>query len=221
MMDDERMDTDGQANSLREIGATLKSHVMILGGFVALLWAINLVNMFIFNGGLNIYGIRPRSVDGLQGILFAPLLHSSFAHLMANTIPLLVLGWFVLLRGTRTFALVTIVTVLVSGLGTWLIGPANSVHIGASGLIFGYFGFLVLSAYFERSLASILWAVLVFFLYGGLLWGVLPQGNGISWQGHLFGFVGGWAAAYLLAKRPSPPESLDDGVIRIRPEDLF
>ena len=209
-----------QNNNWLEIKETLKSHVIILGSFIALLWLVQVMNAFFFHGSLNRLGIQPRTVDGLQGILFAPMLHSSFAHLMANTIPLLVLGWFVLLRGTRTFAVVTIVTILISGLGTWLIGPANSVHIGASGLVFGYFGFLVLNSYFERSLSAVLWALLVFFLYGGLLWGVLPQGNGISWQGHLFGFIGGGVAAYLLAQRPSPSPEPDDGVIRIRPEDL-
>jgi len=211
---------DQRENNWLEIKQTLKAHVMILGGFVALLWFVQVINMFVFHGGLNIYGIRPRTLDGLQGILFAPILHSSFAHLAANTVPLLVLGWFVLLRGTRTFAVVTIVTVLVSGLGTWLIGPARSVHIGASGLVFGYFGFLVLNSYFERSLSAVLWAIGVLFLYGGLLWGVLPQGNGISWQGHLFGFIGGGVAAYVLTKRPSIPSPPDDNFIRIGPEDL-
>ncbi len=216
----DELPTNGRETRLRDIGETLKSHLIILGGFIAFLWFVEIVNAFVFRGGLNIYGIRPRNFDGLQGVLFAPLLHSSFAHLMANTVPLLVLGWFVLLRGTRTFAVVTMVAIVISGLGTWLIGPANSVHIGASGLVFGYFGFLVLNGYFERSLTAVLWAVLVFLLYGSLLWGVLPQANGISWQGHLFGFVGGGVAAYLLAKRPSPPDELDDSLIRIRPEDL-
>ena len=123
------------------------------------------------------------------------------------------------------FIVVTITVILVSGLGTWLIGPANSVHIGASGLVFGYFGYLLLNSWFERSLASVLWAVLVFLLYGSLIWGVLPQGNGISWQGHLFGFIGGGVAAYLLAKRPLSESNHDipegDGILRIRPEDLY
>lgn len=198
---------------------------IILGGMIFFIWLVELIDLFIFQGGLDTNGIRPRTIDGLQGILFAPVLHSNFSHLMANTVPLLVLGWFVLLRGRKTFVIVTITVILVSGLGTWLIGPANSVHIGASGLIFGYFGYLVLNSWFERSAASILWAVLVLLLYGSLMWGVLPQGNGISWQGHLFGFMGGGVAAYLLAKRPlttSPsdyPE--DDAILRIRQEDLY
>lgn len=213
-----------QNNNWQDVRETLKEHAIILGGLIVALWLLEIVDWLIFRGSLNAFGIRPRTVDGLWGIFFAPLLHSSFAHLMANTVPLLVLGWFVLLRGTRTFVVVTMVATLISGLGTWLIGPAHSVHIGASGLVFGYFGYLLINSYFERSLTSILWAVVVFFLYGGLLWGVLPQGNGISWQGHLFGFIGGGVAAYLLAQRPFTALPLDDDstddILRIRPEDL-
>lgn len=207
-----------------QIKQTAKTHAAILGGMILFLWLMEIVDQLIFGGGLDGFGIRPRTVDGLQGILFAPTLHSDFSHLMANTIPLLVLGWFVLLRGTRTFVVVTVVVVLVSGLGTWLIGPARSIHIGASGLVFGYFGYLLLNSWFERSLKSVMWAVLVFFLYGSLMWGVLPQGNGISWQGHLFGFIGGGVAAYLLNKRPASDsyEAPDtDGVLRIREDDLW
>ena len=115
----------------------------------------------------------------------------------------IVLGWLVMVRRMNDFIIVTMVTVLISGLGTWLIGPTNSVHLGASGLIFGYFGFLLLRSYFDRSFSSIALALLVFFLYGGLIWGVLPFEAGISWQGHLFGFAGGGFSAYLLAERDS------------------
>ena len=136
---------------------------------------------------------------GLWGILWAPFLHRGFQHLIANTGPILILGSIILLsRPLRDFFTVTIIVVFVGGLGTWLIGPTDSVHLGASGLIFGYFGFLLLSAYFERSCRSIAIALVVLLLYSGIIWGVLPQGNGISWQTHLFGFVGGWIAAYTL-----------------------
>lgn len=215
---------DEQNSSWRDIGQTLKTQAIILGGFILFLWLVEIADWLIFRGALDSFGIRPREIDGLQGILFAPLLHGSFAHLMANTLPLLVLGWFVLLRGFRTFITVTLVVVLVSGLGTWFIGPARSVHIGASGLVFGYFGYLLLNSWFERSLSSVLWAVGVFFLYGGLMWGVLPQGNGISWQGHLFGFIGGGVAAYLLAKRADDDAHSqydDNDVLRIREDDLW
>jgi membrane associated rhomboid family serine protease len=207
-----------------EVKQTIKTQAIILGGLILFIWLVEIADSLIFHGMLDTNGIRPRTVDGLEGILFAPFLHSNFSHLMANTLPLLVLGWFVLLRGFKTFFIVTLTVIFVSGLGTWLIGPANSVHIGASGLIFGYFGYLLLNSWFERSLASVLWAILVFALYGGLIWGVLPQGNGISWQGHLFGFIGGGVAAYLLAKRDSSREielPEDDGLLRIRQEDLY
>ena len=216
--------TNEQQINWIDVKQTVKTQAIILGGMVAFIWLVEIVDSLIFHGALDSFGIRPRTVEGLRGVLFAPMLHSNFSHLMANTIPLLVLGWFVLLRGTKTFVVVTVTVILVSGLGTWLISPTNSIHIGASGLIFGYFGYLLLNSWFERSLASVLWAVLVFLLYGSLIWGVLPQGNGISWQGHLFGFIGGGVAAYLLAKRPLSDDNElpeDDDFLRIRPEDLY
>ncbi|NET32309.1 MAG: rhomboid family intramembrane serine protease [Cyanothece sp. SIO1E1] len=192
--------------SKQETGAIareLKSHFFILGGFAALLWGLEIVDLLL-GGALNRFGIRPRSLDGLWGILWAPLLHGNFGHLMANTVPLLVLGWFVMLRETTDFFVVTLITMVVGGLGTWLLGHPNSIHIGASGLVFGYFGFLLLRGYFERSIVSMIFSAVVMFLYGGLLWGVLPSQPGISWEGHLFGFLGGILAARLLARSKVP-----------------
>ena len=186
---------------INDIGRTLKTQATILGALVALFWAVELVDWIIFRGALDRFGVRPRTVVGLWGILFAPFLHAGFTHLLANTVPFLVLGWFVMVRRLQDFLSVTVITAVISGLGIWLTGASHSVHIGASGLIFGYFGFLLLRGYFERSLSSILWSVFVVFLYGGMLWGVLPRGMGISWQAHLFGFIGGGLAAYLLTER--------------------
>jgi membrane associated rhomboid family serine protease len=194
---------DNQKIRVNVIGKELRRQMMILGGIVAILWIIELFDVILFDGSLDKLGIRPRSLQGLRGILFAPFLHASFRHLLANTIPFFVLGWFVMLRRQRDFVLVTLFTAVVSGLGIWLIGPSHSIHIGASGLIFGYFGFLLFQGYFERSLSSILWSVLVVFLYGGMLFGVLPRGSGISWQAHLFGFIGGGVAAYQFGNRRS------------------
>lgn len=178
----------------------LKTQGTTLGGFVALIWAIGIVD-FVLGGALNVYGIWPHHIIGLRGILFAPFLHGSLGHLIANTIPFVVLGWFVMLRETRDFFVVSAITMLVSGLGTWFLGSPNSVHIGASGLIFGYLGFLLLRGYFERNFPSILLSLVVGFLYGGTILGVLPTQPGISWQGHLFGFIGGVIAARLLARK--------------------
>ena len=184
----------------KSITRELQSHAAILGGFVSLLWIIEIVDAFLFGGRLNAYGVRPRSIDGLEGILFMPFLHGSFAHLAANTLPFVTLGWLIMLREISDFFIVSAVTVLVSGLGVWLTGAPNSAHIGASGLIFGYFGFLLLRGYFERSFTSILLSLIVGFFYGSLIWGVLPSQQGISWEGHFFGFVGGVLTAQLLGR---------------------
>ncbi len=187
----------------QDIGQSLKAQAVVLGSFVLAFWLLEIVDAVVFNQALNGLGVRPRSLEGLWGILLAPFLHGNFAHLMANTIPFVVLGWFVMVQSMRNFWVVTVVTAVISGLGMWLFGSGNSVHIGASGLIFGYFGFLLLRGYFERSASAILWAVIVVMLYGGMIWGVLPGRLGVSWQAHLFGFVGGGVAAYLLARRPA------------------
>ena len=143
----------------------------------------------------------PARLAALWGILFAPFLHGNFAHLFANTVPLVTLGWLVMLRKTSDWFVVSAIAALCSGLGTWLIGASGSTHIGASGVIFGYFGFLLLRGYFERSFVAIAFSILVTVLYGGIIWGVLPNQPGISWEGHLFGFLGGVVAAWLLAER--------------------
>lgn len=193
-----------------ELPQRLSNHLRIqaltLGGFLLLFWVLEILDWLIFDGALNRLGVQPRTVIGLRGILLAPFLHGNFAHLIANTLPFLVLGWFVIVQSVRDFWLVTGVTAVISGLGIWLFGRTNSVHIGASGLVFGYFGFLLLRGYFERSLRAILWAVVVVLLYGGMLWGVLPLQMGISWQAHLFGFIGGGVAAYWRTRQPQDLE---------------
>jgi membrane associated rhomboid family serine protease len=186
---------------VKSVSQQLKVQAMILGGLVGAMWALEVIDRFLLQGALDPLGIRPRTLNGLWGILLAPFLHGGLAHVAANTLPFIILGWLVMMRRLHDFFLVTLITLIVSGLGIWLTGPSNSVHIGASGLVFGYFGFLLLRGYFERSLSSILWSVVVGLFYGGLIWGALPQGNGISWQAHLFGFIGGGIAAYWLAQR--------------------
>lgn len=177
----------------------LKTQGTILGGLVGVMWAVEIVDLAL-GGALNSFGIRPHTLIGLRGILFAPFLHGGFAHLIGNTIPFLVLGWFVMLQETSDFFIVSAIAMLVGGLGTWLFGSANSVHIGASGVIFGYLGFLLARGYYERNIPSIFLAVIVGVFYGGAIWGILPTQIGISWQGHLFGFIGGILAARLFAK---------------------
>lgn len=184
----------------KSMSQEIKTQATILGSFVALFWILEILDAFVFRGSLDTYGIVPHSIIGLRGILFAPFLHGGFGHLIANTIPFIVLGWFVMLQETSDFWIVTILTMLVGGAGVWFFGQPNSVHVGASILIFGYLGFLLLRGYFQRNIASIILSLVVLFLYGGAIWGVLPMQHGISWQGHLFGFLGGVLAARLIAK---------------------
>ncbi|NCQ86978.1 MAG: rhomboid family intramembrane serine protease [Microcystis aeruginosa W13-18] len=177
----------------------IKTQAIILATFVAIFWLLEILDQFFFRGSLDIFGIIPHQVIGLRGILFAPFLHGDFSHLIANTVPFLILGWLVMLQETSDFFIVTGLTMLVGGLGVWLFATPGSIHIGASILIFGYLGFLLLRGYFQRNIPSILLSILVFLLYGGTIWGVLPSRPGISWQGHLFGFLGGVLAAKLIA----------------------
>lgn len=162
---------------------------------VGFLWLLEFIDIFFFRQRLDLFGIRPRDVEGLRGVIFAPLLHGGLGHVAANSLPFIVLGSFVMLGGRARFVQTTAIIWLVGGLGTWLTGGANSIHIGASIIIFGYLGYLLAQAYYERSMHSFVVAIIVGFSYGGMLFGVLPFQEGVSWQGHLFGAVGGVFAA--------------------------
>ena len=119
------------------VARTLRGQLIILGGFVIIIWLVELADWLIFDEALDAYGVQPRTVTGLRGILFMPFLHRGFGHLLANTIPIIILGWLVMIRRTADIFLVAAVVMLVGGLGVWLFGGSNSVHVGASGLIFG------------------------------------------------------------------------------------
>ncbi|HYJ28455.1 MAG TPA: rhomboid family intramembrane serine protease [Nocardioides sp.] len=176
-------------------------------GFVVVLWVTEVVDT-VLGGSLDDEGIRPGSTDGLLGIVFAPLLHVGFGHLVANTVPLLVLGFLVLLSGLRRGLAVTAVVWLVGGLGTWLFGGVGTVHLGASGVVFGWLAYLLVRGFFTRHPVEVLVGVGVLLVYGGMLLGVLPGTPGISWQGHLFGAVGGFAAARVLTTRQRSESSI-------------
>ena len=165
--------------------------------FLALLWVIEAVDQFVFGGSLDQDGIVARQVDGLDGILWAPLLHAGWAHLIANSLPFFVLGFLVLAGGLGQFVAVTALVWLLGGFLTWLTG--FGVTIGASGLIFGWLAFLLFRGVFARSGRQIALAVVLVLLYGGVLWGVLPGTPGVSWQAHLFGALAGVLAARLVA----------------------
>ena len=170
--------------------------MLVLTGGLYVVEAVDIVS----GGALDRnYGIEPLQVDGLDGVLFAPLLHGNWAHLIGNTVPFLVLGFLAMAGGIRQFVVVTATIWLLGGLGVWLTG-GNGIHIGASGLIFGWLVFLLTRGFFARSGLQILLAVGLFFVWGGILFGVLPGQPGISWQAHLFGALAGLLAARLAAR---------------------
>lgn len=181
----------------------LETAAIALGGLLALMWATEIADTFIFDD-LDRFGILPRRLSGLDGVLWAPVLHGGFGHLISNSLPFVVLGGFVMIEGVRRWAAVTAIAVLGGGLLTWIFARSR-LHIGASGLVFGYLGYLLARAYVTKNLGSIAIAVVVGVVYGGALIGGLIPRSGISWEGHLFGAAAGVAAAYVLPKEATAP----------------
>ena len=162
--------------------------------FVAGIWIVSLINLRSDLGLDRISGIVPRTLKGLVGIGAAPFIHANEQHLLANTVPLLVLGTIVGVHNARRFWTISAAIVILGGLGVWLFGRPAS-HIGASGLLFGYFGYLITQGFYARSLAELAAALLALFLYSGIVWGILPQDGTHSWEAHLFGLIAGIATA--------------------------
>ena len=182
------------------LGHDRTNALLLVVAMVALMWITETVDQIGF-GNLDEHGIRPRDAGGLPAILTAPFLHVGFGHLVSNTVPFAVMGVAIALGGLLRVALVTLVVTLISGFGTWLIAASNSVHLGASGVVFGYATYLVARGLLSRRLTELAVGALVAGIWGfGLLQGLLPQER-ISWQAHLFGAIGGVVAAALLAAR--------------------
>ncbi len=170
------------------------------GGFVVLLWVLEVADTAAGHR-LDEYGVRPRSDEGLLGIVFAPLLHGGWGHLSANTVPVLVLGFLTLATGLARGLAATAIIWVVGGIGVWLVAGSDSVHLGASGLVFGWIVYLAIRGFVNRQPWEIALGIVVLVVYGGVLLGVLPGQPGVSWQGHLFGAIGGALAAGLVSNR--------------------
>ncbi|MCH2519660.1 MAG: rhomboid family intramembrane serine protease [Dehalococcoidia bacterium] len=173
----------------------MKLSVIWIIGSLAVMWVVEIINGFIGHR-LSVWGILPRATPGLIGIPLSPFLHSSFNHVLSNTIPFLVLGGLVGLRGGQKLVGISLFIIVVGGAGVWLLGrPA--IHVGASGLVFGYFGYLVANGWFDRRPISILAAIAVIVVYGSLVFGVIPTTGFVSWEAHLFGLLAGVLSARL------------------------
>ncbi len=177
--------------------ATTRQGLVLLGLVIAVMWISEVVDLAL-GGDLDAYGIEPREGDGLIGIVTAPFLHGGFGHLIGNTIPLAILGAVIALGGALRLLAVTAIVALVGGLGTWLVAPEGTVHIGASGIVFGFAAYLLARGMYSRRLVDLAVGVVVLAVWGvTLLRGLVPE-TGVSWQGHLFGALGGIVAARVL-----------------------
>jgi membrane associated rhomboid family serine protease len=173
----------------------------LLLGIVALMWVVEAINA-LDSYKLDFDGIYPRNVGRLWGIFTAPFIHANFSpHLLDNTIPLVFMGVIIALRGARRLGIITLIVIVIGGLGTWLISPSGSVTFGASGLVFGYATYLFARGFFDRNLIELLIGVIVGAVWGAVLVSSLVPHTGISWQGHASGAVAGVVAAWFMAKR--------------------
>ncbi len=189
----------------RRIGGEFRGVVATMAGLLAVLWGLEAIDALVLGGGLDRFGVAPRQLSGLLGIFAAPFLHGDWGHIASNTVGIVVLGGLTMLVGRREFVWVSLVGMVVGGLGTWIFGrPA--IHIGASGVVFAYFGYLLLRGWYDRRVGSIVLATVVVWFHGSMLFGMVPGFTppAISWEGHLFGFIGGVLAARMLHKRVRP-----------------
>lgn len=192
--------------ALKSRGALLPARwqqaAIVPGALVVVMVVVQIVNSFV--NLVPLAGIEPRRVDGLIGVLTAPFVHAGWSHLVANAVPLLIFGFLLMVNGAKQFVAVTVLVWLVSGVGVWLTGGGGSVVVGASGVVFGWLAYLVVRGVFTRNVGQILVGLVLLALWGGVFWGVLPGANGISWQAHLFGAIGGVLAAFLASKADGP-----------------
>lgn len=180
----------------------LSSGLVYVAACVAVMWVVEIVDSLLLDDQLQGGGIHPRRIDGLDGIIWTPWLHSDIGHVASNSVPFLALGWLVSLRGIRYWLAISAAVLLGGGVLTWLLAGGTN-HIGASGMVFGYFGALMGVALADRRPALLAPALVAIFFYGTILAGVVPQDD-ISWEGHLFGLIVGFAVGRWLADPPAP-----------------
>ena len=178
---------------------TVKSRFYLIVLPLALMWIVELIN-FSMDHQLIRWGILPRSLFGLFGIPLGPFIHGSPGHLLSNSIPLVVLGSAILIEGVRRYIILSLLVIFLGGGIVWLMARPSS-HVGASGVVFGYFGYLLGRGWYEHSLKNIVIAIVALVLYGGMLLGLAPTSAEISWEGHFAGFFVGVLGARMMMSR--------------------
>jgi len=194
----------------------LSNNTKILLIATALIWLLEIIDQLLLQGLFGTHlldnlGIKPRSLLGLIGIPLMPLLHASFAHLTSNTLPLLTLGYITTKIEPKKFITTTNSLILLSGLGTWLIAGKNEIHIGASALIYAYFGYIITSSIIRKKPSHIIISIIIFLIYGSMLYGIIPaKDQPISWEGHLCGLLSGIFLAKTSKPKTTPPARTTD-----------
>jgi membrane associated rhomboid family serine protease len=179
----------------------MKQKVTVILGISAVLGVIELLNI-LFGYALNPFGgLYPREVFGLVGIVASPFLHGSLSHLLSNIFPFMVLGGLIIMNGVSHFVKVSLYIMVATGSLVWVLGPSATIIVGASGVIFGYLGYLLANGYIYKTPTDILIALAVLFMYGGMIVGVFPGAPGVSWEAHLAGFISGLGTAVLVRKK--------------------
>ncbi len=184
----------------RQPSPEIYGNIQIAALIILLIWAVHFLNV-VLPAELQYYGLRPRQTEGLWGIVFAPFLHGNIRHLTANSGVLFVLLIAALSFSRKQAVAALLVIIVVSGLAVWMVGKPNTVHIGASGVIFGLIGYLLFIGIFHRQWKALLFSVAVFLAYGGVLAGLFVYIPGVSWSGHFFGFLSGVLAAWVTRER--------------------
>jgi membrane associated rhomboid family serine protease len=181
------------------------SAAIVIGVVTAAMWVLEIAD-YVANGALDSFGVTPHDVGDLPDIFTAPFMHGGFGHLIGNTIPFMILGFLAAARGMAKFLAASLIIIVVGGLGVWFLSSANT--LGSSILIFGFFGYLLGRGLFERRPIDLGIAVGVLLVYGTMIFGVLPSDPGISWQGHLFGMIGGVLGSWVLRRDPRKDREL-------------
>lgn len=195
----------GRGAGERTQGQKIRMGLLYAVGYLAIIWSVHIINVVVFGGNLVAFGIHPRDTSSLWNIVTSPLLHADFDHLLSNSVAGAIFCFLIGYSGHRVFWEVTVIVAVTAGLGIWLFGGVGTNHIGASGLVYGWLGYLLVRGIFNRNGTQISIGVLLGFMYSGLVWGLLPLTEGVSWQGHLFGALGGVLAGVFITS-DDPPE---------------